>query len=306
MKLPELDSLRLLLLLHQYRSTTKVAEHLFMSQSSVSRSLQKLRDYFDDELFVRNSMGLIPTSKADFLVQRLPDIIEQLEQVMYQSVAFDPTRLNTTITIAINAFLAPEIGGKLLKRFHTSAPNVNIFIDHWDATTVDNLLSEKIDMGLNYYPLSISKQILQKKLARDQFVMLMHHDHPLDVDIITAEDAVPYPMAQLVINNFNESSYSDEAILSQGLTPNIKLKSSNLMLLLESLGDKNMVMPCSRWFAATVKGNYRYIPLADYPTNPSGDIGLVQLHKFAKSPFHIWLSREIEHVIKELEEENPR
>lgn len=303
MKLPDIDALRLFLLLYQYRSTTRVAESLFISQSSVSRSLQKLRDQFDDELFVRQPTGLVPTSKADFLAERLPDIIAQLEQVMYQSISFDPAALDRTITIAINAFLAPAIGVKLLKRFSQIAPNVNVFIDNWGAATVENILSESIEVGINYYPLSISKQVQQKKLARDQFGVLMHQDHPLQGAILHATDVAPYPMAQVVINDFNETSYSNESILAQGLTPKIKLQSSNLMLLLDSLNDKKIVMPCSRWFAATVKGNYRYIPLADYPTNPSGDIGLVQLSKHAKSPFHLWLSAQIEQVIQEIGQE---
>ena len=39
-----------------------------VTQSAVSKHLQKLRDWFDDELFVRTSTGMQPTAKATALV----------------------------------------------------------------------------------------------------------------------------------------------------------------------------------------------------------------------------------------------
>ncbi|MCF7354420.1 LysR family transcriptional regulator [Vibrio sp. CK2-1] len=298
MKLPDIDLLRLLLMLYQYRSTTKVAERLFTSQSSVSRSLQKLRDHFDDELFIRQPSGLQPTAKAEYLATHLPDVISQLEAILFDKIEFAPHKLDQTIHLAVNAFFVPALGEKLFERLQKVAPQAKLFIEDWGPSTIENLLSGQIDMGINYYPLNVSKQLLQRKVTQDHFVMLMHKNHPLDVEEVTVEDAVQYPMVQVIVNDFNEDSYTNEAIVSQGLESNIKLKSSNLMLLLNCLQDQKMLMPSSGMFASSLGDEYRSIPLADYPTNPAGDIGLFLPNKFAKNPFHSWLISEVEQVLK--------
>ncbi len=305
MKYPDYELLRLFLLLHRYKSTTKVAQELFMSQSSVSRGLQKLRHYFDDELFVRQPYGLEPTTKAMYLAERLPMVMESLDEVLMGVMDFNPAQLEQRLHLALNAFLVPVIGPLLVKRLTELAPNLTLFIDNWDASTVDHLLSGKVALGINYYPIESSKQIIQKKIAQDTFVMLMHNNHPLNVDVVMAEHVAQYPMAQVVINDFNETNYSNEAVLSQGLEPKVKLQSSNLMVLLESLHDSDMLMPASGGFAATVSSDYRSIPLGDYPSNPNGDIGVFQLHKYEKNPLHLWLVQEIEQIFIQLNMASP-
>ncbi|WP_459782736.1 LysR family transcriptional regulator, partial [Photobacterium sp. R1] len=60
-KLARLD-LNLLVCLHvllQECSVTRAAQRLFLSQSAVSKSLARLREQFDDALFVRSAHGLL-------------------------------------------------------------------------------------------------------------------------------------------------------------------------------------------------------------------------------------------------------
>ena len=45
-------------------SVTAVSEALDMSQPNVSRSLRKLREFFNDELFIRAARGMQPTERA--------------------------------------------------------------------------------------------------------------------------------------------------------------------------------------------------------------------------------------------------
>ncbi|NCO44941.1 MAG: LysR family transcriptional regulator, partial [Vibrio sp.] len=60
----DLNLLLTLQLLLQEQSVTKTAKKLNVTPSSVSKSLAKLRDWFDDPLFVNTPLGLKPTTLA--------------------------------------------------------------------------------------------------------------------------------------------------------------------------------------------------------------------------------------------------
>ena len=53
-------------------SVTKAAERLFITQPAMSKTLHRLRETFDDPLFVRSGRGLSPTPRAVELKKQLP------------------------------------------------------------------------------------------------------------------------------------------------------------------------------------------------------------------------------------------
>ena len=57
----DLNLLLCLQLLMQERSVTKTANRMNVTPSAVSKSLSKLRAWFDDPLFVNTPLGLTPT-----------------------------------------------------------------------------------------------------------------------------------------------------------------------------------------------------------------------------------------------------
>ena len=60
----DLNLLVALQILLEERNVTRAAERLSVSQPALSKTLQKLRDAFEDELFTRTSHGLVPTPRA--------------------------------------------------------------------------------------------------------------------------------------------------------------------------------------------------------------------------------------------------
>jgi LysR family transcriptional activator of mexEF-oprN operon len=66
---PNFD-MNLFIVLHtllEERSVTRTGERLGRTQSAVSNSLRRLRDIFNDPLFVRTPDGLAPTPRAEEL-----------------------------------------------------------------------------------------------------------------------------------------------------------------------------------------------------------------------------------------------
>jgi DNA-binding transcriptional LysR family regulator len=89
--LAQLD-LNLLMALHallEERSVTRAGETLGLSQSATSHALNRLRKLFDDPLLVRTSKGMVPTPRAENLLEPLRKILSDIKQLI-QTPTFDP------------------------------------------------------------------------------------------------------------------------------------------------------------------------------------------------------------------------
>lgn len=71
------------------RSVTEAAKKLYLTQPAVSGMLQRLRDYFDDPLFIRAQRGIYPTSRAKQLAPTVKNILFDIDTLI-QPNHFDP------------------------------------------------------------------------------------------------------------------------------------------------------------------------------------------------------------------------
>ena len=63
-------------------SVTRAAERLGRSPSAISHALAKLRELFDDDLFVRAGQRLVPTARAQELAPTVHVILAGMEEGM--------------------------------------------------------------------------------------------------------------------------------------------------------------------------------------------------------------------------------
>lgn len=84
MNLSQIDLNLLFVLKHllEEKHVSNTAMSLNMSQSSVSRTLQKMRTFFDDELLVRKKYGYELTPKAESIKDDINTVITNLEKLV--------------------------------------------------------------------------------------------------------------------------------------------------------------------------------------------------------------------------------
>lgn len=107
------------------RSATVAAARLGLSQSSVSHSLNRLRQLHDDPLFVRRPHGLEPTAAA---LQLEPKVRATLAAAaaLFGDVEFDPRTSRRRFSVAIPDYLIGQVGGPLMTRWAHFAPSVSL------------------------------------------------------------------------------------------------------------------------------------------------------------------------------------
>ena len=117
----DLNLLVALQILMEERNLTRAAERLSVSQPALSKTLQKLRESFDDELFSLTTHGLIPTPKAEALSAGLPSALIALDKLL-EDEEFDPGTYEGAFRIAISPLFAEVLLPGLMDEVVASAP----------------------------------------------------------------------------------------------------------------------------------------------------------------------------------------
>src|SRR5210317_927284 len=71
------------------RNVSRAAERLYITQSAMSKTLGRLRELFDDPLFIRKAGEMVPTPRALQLAEHLPALLLAV-QAMIRPVEFNP------------------------------------------------------------------------------------------------------------------------------------------------------------------------------------------------------------------------
>src|ERR1700745_3129009 len=81
------------------RNITRAASPLLLSQPAVSRALDRLRDTFHDDLWIRTPNGYEPTPKGQRLLHELETMLPRLDRLM-AGADFNPSTEGATFSVA--------------------------------------------------------------------------------------------------------------------------------------------------------------------------------------------------------------
>jgi DNA-binding transcriptional LysR family regulator len=183
----DLNLLVILQILLEEESVTRAASRLHLSQSALSKSLNRLRDTLGDPLFLRTAHGLKPTAHALQLKLQLPTILQGLYQLSLPP-SFTPATSQRQFSFAMveSAYetLLPYYIGPLLG----SAPNLKLDTYGWTEKSMQALQQGQIDFGITgreLHPTSASRLnklpdgIVHTLLFTDSQVCLVRQGHPV-------------------------------------------------------------------------------------------------------------------------------
>lgn len=168
----DLNLFRVFATIYQEKNLTRAAEILFISQSAISHALARLRDNFNDPLFVRDGHGVSPTPLANRL---WPDIEKSLNllQITLQRVhQFDAKQDLKQLNLAMNDEIEPVLLPPIAAWFRNLIPHLHINSIRIDRKTLkQDLATGKIDFAIDIAHLTESG-IAHELLLQDQFVVM--------------------------------------------------------------------------------------------------------------------------------------
>ena len=190
------------------RSVSRAAERLYITQSAMSKTLGRLRDLFDDQLFVRRGSAMVPTPRAEQLGARLPEVLQAV-QTMIQPLEFNPLEYEGTMNVLVQGPLTAWVVPALVARLQRTAPGLRLRAYTRIADPFEELAAGNLDMAMQveqqHYPADLDLTTLS--LARP--VLLMRRGHPLEGVDFTLEDIARYPQVSLLSTDIGELRFSE-------------------------------------------------------------------------------------------------
>lgn len=169
------------------KRASDAARTLGLTPSAVSHALTRLRELFDDPLFIRRPHGLEPTKRALELGPRIEALIEMAGQALSPHEGFEPSRSGRRFNIAAPEFVTDLIGGGLITAMRREAPKVSFVVNHASqAAALDALRRGEIDLALGRFG-PLPPGVIAEPLFDDRYCVVARKDHPtLDGTIDTA------------------------------------------------------------------------------------------------------------------------
>lgn len=144
----DLNLLVSLSVLLKEKNVSKAANALYISQSAMSRTLQRLRDTFDDPLFYRTSDGMIASEKATKIGKLLPSLLSDLEAIVAYEV-FEPSACSSHFSVSIPPLIGHTTMLSLLQKLAQVAPKVSVQEAPPISAPFDALESGGLDFALH-------------------------------------------------------------------------------------------------------------------------------------------------------------
>ncbi|WP_345816957.1 LysR family transcriptional regulator (plasmid) [Paraburkholderia sp. PREW-6R] len=184
----DLNLLRVFLAIWDLRSLTAAGDRLGLTQPAVSHALRRLRNLFEDPLFVRTPTGMVPTDAAFRLYPPLAQALSIINDAVQQHAKFDPATAHRVFRISMSDmsefyFLPPLIA--LLDR---EARGIRIEAANIPVESVSAAMrAGEIDLALGYVP-GLDAGCVSQRLFVDEHVCVLRANHPLRKAKPTRED----------------------------------------------------------------------------------------------------------------------
>jgi DNA-binding transcriptional LysR family regulator len=184
----DLNLLRVLVAIHEHGSVSAAAQHLGISQPSVSTAHARLREAYGDALFLRAGHGMKATARMGALIQPLREALARMEDTFNAEAQFDPASTQRTFTFAMSDLGEMVFLPKIVKRVRQLAPNAIVRSVATPAAQIGRGLENgEIDLAVGYFPDLRDKSFLEKHLFFHHFVCLLRADHPITAATLTKE-----------------------------------------------------------------------------------------------------------------------
>ena len=244
---------------------TRAGQIIGITQPAVSNALARLRESFNDPLFVRTAQGMVPTPMAQNIINPVRSALALLRVSVQESRTFNPLQANKTFRISMTDLTEAVVLPPLFQRLRKQAPSVVVesLLSHRRETTSD-LAAGRLDFAIDA-PLNTDPQVRHVKLMEDRYVCAMRPAHPLAGQPSISLDEYLGLTHIHISTRRNGLGQVDLALGKMGLQRKITLRSQHYLMASNVLQHTDMVMTVPERFARRHALHFVALPLNELP-----------------------------------------
>jgi DNA-binding transcriptional LysR family regulator len=298
-KTPDLNLLPIAVALYDELNVSRAARWLGMSQPAVSKALRRLRETFDDPLFVRGPSGIVPTPRAHAIVRAARSHLQHLQEDLLKGERFDPATSTRAIVLGLSDIAEMAFLPSILDHLRLHAPKCPVStVTLSDAQLAEGLEKGDVDVAAGYFPALAQRNFRQRRLTRHGFACLMRVGHPLWKTRLTVSS---YLAAEhIVVRRANRSQDVLERFIERRkMRRKIAMFTSNVLSVPFVVMDTQLVATLPYAVVTRFASITSQVAAALPPFDVTYDLKLHWHRRFDNEPRSIWLREQLAAVFKD-------
>lgn len=235
----DFNLLRALHVLLRERNVTRAADELHVTQQAMSGSLKRLRQYFDDPIFVRVGQHLEPTPMALALIAPVRDAMQQISLTLETTPTFAPEITKRHFRIAMSDHASLTLLPILIAKLAHIAPGISYEIQPVTKHTLYDLDLGELDFCIMPQNLrvhqsnlsNLSNKIRTLLLFDDHFVCVVDKNNKLVGETLPLDQYVQMHHAALKMGDGSQSLI-EISWINAGISPYVAATASNFTTLI--------------------------------------------------------------------------
>jgi DNA-binding transcriptional LysR family regulator len=231
------------------KNLTKAGQVLGITQPAVSNALSRLREQFSDELFIRSSNGMIPTSVAENMIGDIRVALDLIRNSITESETFSPKTAKATFRISIGDTSEYRLLPELIKKISYSAPEIDVQSYLTPRTeTPKELAAGNIDFAIDP-PIHSDPNLRNKKIYQDDYVLVVNKKHPIaKKKKISLEDYLDLSHIHIA-KRATGLGHVDTTLNRLGLTRRIALRAQHFLVAPYIIDQSNLALTTIKSFS---------------------------------------------------------
>jgi len=286
--------LRVLVALLDHRGVSRAARVLNRSQPATSAALLRLRQHFEDPLFVRSGGSMQPTPRAEAAGDAARAVLQIVDTRMDPRQVFEPAASQRPVSLAMSDVGEFIFLPAILQVLRSAMPRAAVRSVSVPAAQVASGLEDGgIDMAVGYFPDLSGRNFMQQVLFRDRYTCLIRADHPVRSDPLTVRQFGQLEHAVVRVESRTEEVI-ERYLTRRRIARRVALTTPHFASAPMIVAQSDLVVmvpePLARYFART-SSNLRVVGLPFEP--PAIDLKQLWHRRFNNDPRSRWLRARI-------------
>lgn len=168
-------------------SLSGAAKRLYVTQPAVSAALARLRELFDDPLFVRTGRRMVPTPTTESIISQVREALALMRSSVDKTYQFIPAREQKTFRLSMNDLSESVVLPQLYQVLEKEAPKMRLQVVQLNRRdALKSLSAGQLDFVLDA-PLLTNEQLCHSPLFEGEYVAVVREGHPVAQQELTLE-----------------------------------------------------------------------------------------------------------------------
>ena len=227
-----LEHLHVINVIHQEGSFRKASERLFKARSAISYSVKQVEEYYQIEIFTRDTYRPELTRNGKILINKIQHLLNEANEFDIFARQMN-SEVEAELRISFSAIFSMSKVTLLLERLKQEFPKTIIHLNIETASGERMLLDDLVDIGI-YGGFEKNAKVQYRRIDHCELPVFISDRFPVaDKSTISQADLLPYP--QVVVKSSYKTS-PDSGIVKDGLQWYVSDQNIKKALICSGLG----------------------------------------------------------------------